>query len=102
MKNILAILLLSGLLIPSCPLSAGIVKQDTVKFPTAEKQDLKKKADKNVAAKQDTKIKSDSIAAEQRKKKIEAKERTVNKNKKVKMFDVDENLSNTIRKRNIP
>jgi len=102
MKNILAILLLIGLLIPCYSFSASIVKQDTIKTATKEKQDLKKKADKNVVAKQGAEIISDSIAEEQRKKEIEAKERTINKNKKVKMFGVDENLSNTIQKRNIP
>ena len=102
MKNILAILLLIGLLIPSCSFCASKVKQDTVKISTAEKQDLKKKANKIVVAKQGADITSDSIAEEQRKKEIEAKERTINKNKKVKLFGVDENLSNTIQKRNIP
>jgi len=102
MKNVLAILLLIGLLIPSCSFSASKVKQDTIKISTTKKQDLKKKAYKNVVSKQGAEITSDSIVEEQRKKEIEAKERTVNKNKKVKMFGVDENLSNTIRKRNIP
>ena len=102
MKRILAILLLIGLLIPSCSFCATKVKQDTVKISTAEKQDLKKKANKIVVVKQGTDITSDSIAEEQRKKEIEAKERTINKNKKVKLFGVDENLSNTIQKRNIP
>jgi len=102
MKNVLAILLLIGLLIPSYPLVTSIVKQDTIKITTAEKQDLKKKADKKVVVKQGAKITSDSIAEEHRKKEIETKEKTVNKNKKVKMFGFDENLSNTIRKRNIP
>ena len=102
MKNILAILLLIGLLIPSCSFCASKVRQDTVKISTAEKQDLKKKANKIVVVKQSADITSDSIAEEQRKKEIEAKERTINKNKKVKLFGVDENLSNTIQKRNIP
>ncbi|NEW81198.1 MAG: hypothetical protein GZ094_02375 [Mariniphaga sp.] len=102
MKNVLAILLFIGLLIPSYPLFASIVKQDTIKVTTAEKQDLKMKADEKVVVKQGAKITSDSIAEELRKKEIETKERKVNKNKKVKMFGVDENLSNTIRKRNIP
>jgi len=102
MKNILAILLLIGLLIPSSSFSTSKVKQDTIKTTTTEKQDLKKKADKNVVAKQGVELTSDSIAEEQRKKEIEDKEQRVNKNKKVKMFGVDENLSNTIQKRNIP
>jgi len=102
MKNVLAILLLIGLLIPSCSFSASKVKQDTIKAIATEKQELKKKANKNVEAKQGTEVTFDSIAEEQRKKKIEAKEQTINKNKKVKMFGVDENLSNTIQKRNIP
>jgi len=102
MKNVLAILLLIGLLIPACSFSASNVKQDSVKISTTEKQDLKRKANKNVVAKQGAAITSDSIAEEQRKKEIEAKEQKVNKNKKVKLFGVDENLSNTIQKRNIP
>jgi len=102
MKNILAILLLIGLLIPSCSLGASKAKQDTIKAPAVEKQDLKKKADKKTISKQTSENSSDSIAEEQRKKEIEAKEQTVNKNKKVKLFGVDENLSKTIQKRNIP
>jgi len=102
MKNIFAILLLIGLLIPSCSISANKVKLDTIKAPVIEKQDLKKKADKKAVAKQAKENTSDSIDEEQRKKEIEAKEQTVNKNKKVKLFGVDENLSKTIQKRNIP
>ena len=102
MKNILAILLLTGLLIPSCTFCANKVKQDTIKASTTEKKVLKKKASKNALAKYTAEITSDSIAKEQRKREIEAKERTVNKTKKVKMFEVDEYLSKTIQKRNIP
>lgn len=102
MKNVLAILLFIGLLIPSCSFGACKVKQDTIKISTPKKQDLKKKANKNIGSKQGMEITSDSIAEEQRKKEIEAKEQKANKNKKVKMFGVDEDLSNTIRKRNIP
>ena len=102
MKNILAILLFIGLLIPSCSLSANKVKQDTIVAPVIEKHELKKKADKKALAKQAAKITSDSIAEQQRNREIEAKELSVNKKKKVKRFDVDQNLSNTIQKRNIP
>ena len=43
-----------------------------------------------------------SIKIEVNGKEIEIKEHSVNKNKKVKFHGVDENLSQTIQKRNIP
>ena len=102
MKNVVAILLLIGLLIPSFSFGALEVKQDTIKTATTEKQKSIKKGFKAATGKQYAETASDTIAEEQRKKDIEDKEHSVNKNKKVRRFGVDENLSNIIQKRNIP
>lgn len=102
MKNIIAILLFIGFSVPSPSLFAQEVKQNSFQSVNAEKIDSVNIVKKKLTAKQSTEISSDKKAEEQRKKEIEAKEHSVNKNKKVRRFGVDENLSNTIRKRNIP
>ena len=45
---------------------------------------------------------SEKQLKEQRKKEIEVKEHTINKNKRVKRVSPDENLPETVKKRNIP
>ncbi len=46
--------------------------------------------------------KKEQLAKEQKKRNIEAKEKSVDKNKKVKKFTTDQDLPETVKKRNIP
>ena len=100
MKKYLAILFLIGLLIPAIPTNAQGGKQSKTKSATTSVKDSKQR--KKTVIKQGSQIKIESQADVQRKKAIEAKELTVNKNKKVRRFDLDENISTVIRDRNIP
>jgi len=102
MKNIIAILLFIGFSVPSPSLSAQEVAQNSFQSVNVEKKDSVNVVKKKLTVKQSTEISSDKKAEEQRKKEIEAKEHSVNKNNKVRRFGIDENLSNTIQKRNIP
>ncbi len=102
MKNIIAILLVTGFSILSLSVCAREVKPNNIQSVNVEKQDSVNKVKQNLTAKQSAKAVSDAKAEEKRKKAIEAKERSVNKNKKVRRFGVDDNLSKIIRERNIP
>jgi len=102
MKNVFAILLFIGLLIPSFSFGNPKVNQETIKIATTEKPDSTKNVNKKLAPKHPAQTTVDSMEVEKRKKEIDIKEHTVNKNKKVRRFGVDENLSNMIKKRNIP
>jgi len=99
MKKYFAVLLLSGFLIPVLPISAQEVKKNIKNTETISKQNSAKKKKKCATT---MKGKTEAQSSEQRKKDIEAKERLVDKNKKVKRVGVDENLPKTIRERNIP
>lgn len=100
MKKYITILILIGLLSSSLPIRAREGKRYNEKSEIVKKQDAKKK--KGTVEKQSVKINSEIQATEQRKKEIEAKERGVNKNKKFRRCGFDKNISQIIKKRNIP
>ena len=102
MKKYIAIFLFLWLLFPSASVSAQEVKQSIKKDTTAKKQDPKNAVQNKSSLKKSKKIKSEAQKEEQRKKDIEAKEYSVNKNKKVRRFGIDENIPETVKKRNIP
>ena len=102
MKKFIVIFLLLGFLFPSFPISAQEATKTTNKSETVEKQKNKRLKKNDLSEKQVKESNSVLQTKEQRKKDIEAKELTVDKNKKVKMTVADENLPQTIKKRNIP
>ena len=74
----------------------------TNRLETSEKRDSTQNVKIDLAKKQDPEFMFDAQVVKQRKAEIEAKERSIDKNKKVKRFGFDENLPQIIRKRNIP
>jgi hypothetical protein len=99
MKKYFAILLILGFLFPTLPVCAQEGNTKQKKTETVAKR--KSKHRKNIKPSETAGL-SEEQTKELRKKDIEAKERTVDKNKKVKRLIVDEDLSKTVRNRNIP
>lgn len=100
MKKIITILLLVGLLFSYQPLNAKPSLQDakksekvTKKLSHQKKQMLKKEHKKPLTPEQ---------LKEKQKKEIEAREKSIDRTKPVKKVSSDENLPQTVRKRNIP
>ena len=102
MKKFIVIFLFLGFVFLAFSVSAQEKKQRSNKPETTVNQNSKREEKKDSVAKRSPEIISDAQAEEQRKKEIEAKELSVNKNKKVRRFGVDENLPQMIQKRNIP
>ena len=102
MKKFFAIFLIVGFLFPALPIGAQDGKKKKDETETLAKPGLKRKKNKNMADSTSISDLSETQAAEQRKKEIEAKEKSIDKKKKVKRLTVDENLSKTITNRNIP
>lgn len=98
MKKYITILILIGLLSTSLPIHAQEGKRYNEKSEFVNKQKKKKVTAEN----QNTNISSETQTSEQRKKDIEAKERSINKNKKVRRCGFDKHISQIIKKRNIP
>ena len=98
MKKYITILILIGLLSTSLPIRAQEEKRYNEKSEFVNKQKKKKVK----AEKQSTETNSEAQTSEQSKKDIEAKERSVNKNKKVRRCGLDKHISQIIKKRNIP
>jgi len=102
MKKILTFLVLFGLLFSFHIVIASPVLQDLKKVEPIEKQDLKHKKKQKLSKDQSKNQLTEEQIKEKRKKEIEAKERSTDKNKPVKRISKDENLPETVRKRNIP
>ena len=102
MKKHIIILILMVFLLPSLLICAQEVNQQDTKSEFVDKKDVKQKKRKNTAERQNIKITSEAKAIEQRKKEVEAKERIANKSKRVKRWGLDKNISQIIKKRNIP
>ena len=98
MKKYITILILIGLLYTSLLIHAQEGKRYNEKSEFVNKQKKKKVTAEN----QNTNISSEAQTSEQSKKDIEAKERSVNKNKKVRRCGFDKHISQIIKKRNIP
>ena len=98
MKKYITILILIGLLSTTLPILAQEGKRYNEKSEFVNKQKKKKVT----AEKQSTETNSEAQTSEQSKKDIEAKERSVNKNKKVRRCGFDKHISQIIKKRNIP
>ena len=103
MKKTISILLLSGFFFCFFPVQAGNEIQNTNVSVTLKNKQGTKDIKKKKSAKNQTKIAdSEKQARELKKKDIENKERLMDKNKKVKKVSVDDNLPETVHKRNIP
>ena len=102
MKKYITILILIGLLSTSLPIRAQEGKRNNEKSEFVKEQVKKQKKNKVTAENQSIEINSEEQASELRKKDIEAKERSVNKNKKVRRCGFDKHISQIIKKRNIP
>ena len=102
MKKYITILILIGLLSTSLLIHAQEGKRYNEKSEFVNKQDKKQKKNKVADESQSTDISSEAQTSEQSKKDIEAKERSVNKNKKVRRCGLDKHISQIIKKRNIP
>ena len=103
MKKIIAIFLITGIFFCFYPVQAGPDMQISNKPEIQNnKQEVKNLKKKKSAKKQIKDANSDKQTREMKKKEIEAKERLIDKNKKVKKISADENLPETVHQRNIP
>ncbi len=100
MKRIAIFCLLFGFLISIFPLNlrGNFQNANKSEFPQSRKlkRQQKKEAAKLEAAAAELRVR------EQKKNEIEVREHTVDKNKKVKKISTDQNLPETVKKRNIP
>jgi len=94
--------MLIGFLIACLPTSGSDVIQETKKTEKSEKRGLKRMRGDNPARKPEVDDNQLIRSEEHRKKDIEIREHTTARNKKVKRFAADENLSGIIHNRNIP
>ena len=103
MKKIISIFLIAGFIFCFFPVQAA---NDMPSFNKPEiqniKQEVKDLKKKKSAKKRIKDANSDKQTTELKKKEIETKERSMDKNKKVKKVSVDDNLPETVHQRNIP
>jgi len=103
MKKSISILLLTGFIFWHIPAWAGNTIQSQNKQELQnQKLEVKNIKKKKSSRKQIKDANSEKLTREVKKKEIEAKERSIDKNTKVKKVSVDENLPQTVRQRNIP
>ena len=100
MKRIITFFLLIGLLITFLPLPNLASPQEPHDSEMPQNRKLKRQQKMEVSRLEANK--KEQIAKEQKKRNIEAKEKSVDKNKKVKKFTTDQDLPETAKKRNIP
>ena len=100
MKKFIPMFVFTGFFFGIIPLTASDCLNVIPKSSQNDRQELKDDG-KKVSAK-DNKAAKELKAKEQKKRDIEAKEHSVNKNKPAKRFSTDENIPETVRKRNIP
>lgn len=102
MKKIITVLLFSGFLFSLLPLNAQEKIQNKNQTETRQKRGLERQKRKG-SRKNQVKVNPTNVQSnEQKKREIENREHSLDKNKKVKRFSVDENLPETVKKRNIP
>ncbi len=102
MKNITTLILFIWIIIYFLPVQAQVEPQTPNRSEIQEKQEFRRHKEKAAVREHSAKPNSSAISIEKRKQEIKTKENSINRNKKVKRFSTDENLPETVRKRNIP
>ena len=102
MRKIITILLSAVFFICSGPILASKVVQPLNQSEIQNKRELKRLKKKELSKQKTSAPTAVSGLNDQKKQELEAKESSVGKKKKVKRFSSDENLRETVRKRNIP
>ncbi len=102
MRKIIVISLMAVFFMCSGPIFASKVVQPANKSEIQNKKEMKRLKKKELSKKKGEAPSSEIGSRDQKKKEIEAKENSIDKKKKVKRFSADENLQETIKKRNIP